>query len=182
MKLGALQASAPLAFTALLAMSPLLALCLGVTAHASQEPPSPSDPLGCGAGSPKYKITIHKDRAAAVPSGGKAVLYAFWRGNRGAFAIMMPGAIQTQRFLIGINGRWVGAVELGTYGLFELEQGLAKLCFKMSGRDAASLYLTVEAGKTYYVALRGGAVRPVGREQGDKEMRQCKYAVWQPEP
>jgi hypothetical protein len=92
----------------------------------------------------------------------------------------MPGMIKTQRFLIGINGRWVGAVELGTYGLFELEQGLAKVCLKMPGMDAQSLYLTVEAGKTYYLALRGGGL--VGREQGEKELRQCKYAVWQPEP
>ena len=136
-----------------------------------------TEAVECGPPDVKIKVKADKKevRSLPEPSPRKALIYVL-----STFGSPNP-RFQTK---FAVNGRWVGASPSGfrgsesyAYFYFEADPGVLSLCSKHRQYSPKFLYLTVEAGKTYYVDIFD-----LGELKQDKAAdlvrRKCKYLTF----
>lgn len=103
---------------------------------------------GCGPSGFEFDVTGDKQQhpmPQAEPA--KALIYVFEEGTA-------PG--QTLR--IGLDSKWAGATQNGTYFFFATDPGEHRLCVNAESSDAAPAgtagTLALEAGRTYYFQVQ----------------------------
>jgi hypothetical protein len=134
--------------------------------------------LACGPSNEKYRLVRHKDKPLPEASPGKAVVYVL-RGLATGFG-MYRGGVR-----LGVDGKWVGMTERRSYFYFAADPGLLKLCLDARKTE---MFLTVEAGKTYYVMMEVGPVSGVRRllaiseDEAKKRLPRYHYATAERKP
>jgi hypothetical protein len=126
--------------------------------------------LGCGPKGEKLKLIKQKGvHPTPSPSPGKALVYVM-RG--------LSHPLMDSKHKVAVNGKWVGMTVRRTYFYFEADPGLLRLC---EDQRQTPLFLTAEAGKTYYVItqpmLRGQELIQVSEEEGRKRLEKYDYAT-----
>ena len=110
----------------------------------------------CGPEKTTFDVSIdHSNHPAPQPEAGKAVVFLASEVVTNYF----KHSAFTAR--IGINGNWIGALKSNTYIYFSVEPGEQHLCANWQSRLSSRnervtlANFTAEAGKTYYIRLRG---------------------------
>jgi hypothetical protein len=126
-----------------------------------------SPAVGCGPlEQKKFTVTRHKAPPVLEPAPSRATVY------------FITYTIGGQR-KIGANGEWVAAGNNRTYGAFQVDPGIVRLCASYSSTDQTSVgylaMLTAEAGKTYYLVDRSvGGWAQLDEDAWIRELERCK--------
>jgi len=138
---------------------------------------SQDEQLGCGPSNEKYRFVRHKDKPLPEAPPGKAMVYVL-RGRAG-----FP--MSRGRARLGVDGKWVGMTDRRTYFYFAADPGLLELCLDVR---KTQMFLTVEAGKTYYVMMEVAPARELTRllaiseDEAKKRLPQYHYATAERKP
>jgi hypothetical protein len=141
------------------------------------------DQFGCGPPDEPYRLVKHKERPMPAPPADKALVFVY-NLNRRPVSLRFSrspnraGTLPVSRLpkqRLGVNGRWVGALETGTYFFFQAEPGLLRVCEELS---KTPLFLTVEAGKAYYVQMvPTGELATVAKNEAMKRLPASRYVT-----
>jgi hypothetical protein len=139
-----------------------------------------ADLFGCGPAEEKHDVIRPKGpRPAAEPPPGKALVYIVRR--KGARFRNFP------QNKLAANGRWVAVLKRGDYSFFFADPGPIRLCYtgdRGLKEGSGFVYLTAEAGRTYYLRGDTGAMGQttklslVGEEEGKALVSESKYATF----
>ena len=127
-------------------------------------------PSFCGPSKEKYTIVEHGGEhplPKAAPD--KALIYVIGWGHF---------ALGHER--VAVNGKWVAYVGKGTYTYLVAEPGLLKFCKEFPVGGSPYLFLTVEAGKIYYVkttAVGKGGLLQLEDSEAESLIRKCRFVT-----
>lgn len=133
------------------------------------------DLSACGPMDEKLAIVRHKpELPLPQPSADKAMIYVYCTGHFrcGGYGVQSR---------IGLNGRWVAAISKNTYARIEVDPGILRFCQKPYGaRPSAGnfLFVTAEAGKTYYLLAASGHLDEVSEQEASAQLKKCRLATF----
>ena len=131
--------------------------------------------FGCPQGDQDVEFKRVKAKALhpkGLPSEGKAVVY---------FIARKPGTAIVGRHSFALNGTLLARAPHNTYSRFEVDPGLLRLCYwAMHSRGKLTMYLTAEAGKSYYLLGWWQNFVEISPQEAEQFLRKFDYCDFKP--
>jgi hypothetical protein len=162
----------------------MLACAIGVPAFCQKEQEAEPDSWparelkACGPKDKEVKYSADTDKSqhsTGTPAADTALIYVIR-------STMFGNKVQTK---LAVDGEWKGVNRGNNYFFFTVKPGEHYFCSK--AENSSVLVLTVEAGKTYYLAqtIHMGAWKArtdlvaIGDDDGQKELAKAHPSTWQ---